>query len=199
MMVTAQPNLPDLIKFVGYIDRLKSVIRKNGLHDGSREENTAEHSWHAALSGMLLAPYANVPVDSNRVIKMLLVHDLIEIEAGDTFIYDEGELALQAAAEELASKEVIQRLPPGQAAEFEALWEEFEARQTPEARFAKAIDRFLPIYSDLVTAGFTWRKYQISRAQVSHHAEIIRQGSTALWEWVDQELDRAVKEGFLLP
>ena len=187
------------IDFIAYIERLKSVIRKNALHDGSRPENTAEHSWHAALSAILLAPYANFPVDQGRVARMLLIHDLVEIEAGDTFVYDMQELAGQDAAESRAAQEIFQRLPADQGLALKALWEEFEARQTPEAKFAKAVDRFLPMYSNLRNGGSSWVPHAISQSQVRELAEIIREGSITLWEWVDRELTQAEQDGLLLP
>ncbi len=193
----SRSQLGNILDFIGYIDQLKSVIRKNALHDGSRKENTAEHSWHAALSAILLAPYANFPIDEDRVARMLLVHDLIEIEAGDTFVYDAEGLAVQEEAETRAAQEIFQRLPADQDEPLKTLWEEFEARQTPEAKFAKAIDRFLPIYSNLMNDGFSWRPYRISQTQVRELAEIIREGSTKLWEWLDRELTRAVKDDVL--
>ena len=196
-MPPEQDPLSKTVGFIGYIDQLKSVIRMNALHNGSRKENTAEHSWHGALSAILLAPYANFAIDEDRVTRMLLIHDLIEIEAGDTFVYDAEGLAVQEAAESQAAKEIFQRLPSDQGRKLKALWEEFEARQTPEAKFAKAIDRFLPIYSNLRNDGFSWRPHDISQAQVRELAEIIREGSTRLWEWVDQELTRAVEDGTL--
>lgn len=198
-MISEQKSLSTAIAFISYIDQLKSIIRMNALHDGSREENTAEHSWHAVLSASLLAPYANEPVNINRVVRMLLIHDLIEIEAGDTFVYNAEEMAVQAAAESQAAKVIFERLPTDQGEAYLSLWEEFEAHQTPEAKFAKAIDRFLPIYSNLVNGGFSWRPHGISQAQVRKLTEIIREGSTKLGEWVGRKLTQAVEDGILLP
>jgi len=198
-MPPEQDQFSKIVGFIGYIDQLKSVIRMNALHDGSRKENTAEHSWHGALSAFLLAPYANFPVDQDRVAKMLLIHDLIEIEAGDTFVYDAEGLAVQDEAETQAAREIFKRLPADQVEALKTLWEEFEARQTPDAKFAKAIDRFLPIYSNLRNDGFSWRPHGISQSQVRELAEIIREGSVELWKWVDKELTQAVNEGILRP
>lgn len=194
-----QQPVSQIVDFVGYIDRLKSVTRMNGLHDSSRQENTAEHSWHAALSAHLLAPYANFPVDEDQVVKMLLIHDLIEIEAGDSFVYDPEEMAAQETAEVQAAQVVFQRLPQHQAVTLKSLWEEFEARRTPEAKFAKAIDRFLPIYSNLMNGGFSWKPHQISQSQVREQTETIKEGSIQLWLWIDQALTNAVEAGYLQP
>jgi putative hydrolase of HD superfamily len=187
------------IDFIAYIDRLKSVIRRNGLHDGSRAENTAEHSWHAALSAQVLAPFANEAVDVDKVSRMLLVHDLVEIEAGDTFIYDEESAALQEDAELEAAREVFGRLPVEQGQALNALWEEFEARETPEAKFAKAIDRFMPLFSNAGNTGYSWMPHKISRKQVVDRCRIIQEGSQKLWELTERLLDESVKNGTLNP
>ena len=189
----------NIIDFIGYIDQLKHVTRKNGLHDRSREENTAEHSWHAALSGLLLAPYADQPVNVNKVVKMLLIHDLVEIEAGDTFVYDKQEVAKQANTESDAAELIFSRLPDEQGKIIKNLWDEFETRKTPEAKFAKAIDRFLPLYSNIINKGYSWQSYEISQSQVREIANIIKDGSTILWQLVEDMLDEAVQEGYLNP
>jgi len=189
----------DIISFISYIDQLKGVMRKNGLHDGSRSENTAEHSWHAAFSAFLLAQYANQPIEINKVIQMLLIHDLVEIEAGDTFLYDQKEVLEQDQAEAKAAMKVFGRLPEEPGRELRALWEEFEARETPEAKFAKAIDRFLPLYSNIINKGYSWQPYSITQSQVKEIASIIQDGSTKLWNLVEEMLDNAVDEGYLNP
>ena len=189
----------DIISFISYIDQLKQVTRKNGLHDGSRPENTAEHSWHAAFSALLLSHYANQPVDINKVIRMLLVHDLIEIEAGDTFVYDQKEVANQDSAEIKAAEVVFGMLPDNKGYPLKTLWEEFEARETPEAKFAKAIDRFLPLYSNIINKGYSWAPYHVTQTQVKEIASIILDGSTKLWNLVEEMLDCAVDEGYLNP
>ena len=192
-------NFDNTIDFISYIDQLKSVIRRNGLHDGSRAENTAEHSWHAALSAQVLAPFANEPVDVDKVSRMLLIHDLVEIEAGDTFIYDEESAALQEIAELKAAEEVFGRLPAEQGQTMKALWEEFEARKTPEAKFAKAIDRFMPLFSNAKNTGYSWMPHKISRQQVVDRCRIIQEGSEKLWELTEKLLDDGVQNGTLNP
>ena len=196
-LTTRDPDFIEIIAFIAYLDRLKSVIRQNGLHDDSRAENTAEHSWHAALSAVLLAPYANVPVDIDKICRMLLIHDLIEIEAGDTFVYDDAALAQQEQAEQEAAQIVFGQLPLDQSQDLQALWEEFEARQTPEAKFAKAIDRFLPLYSNFQNKGYSWRIHDVTQSQVRHICQVIEDGSTALWDLADQMINDAVEQGFL--
>lgn len=198
-LIEGDPSFQKTIEFIGYIDKLKSVIRQNGLHDDSRAENTAEHSWHAALSAVLLAPYANFPIDTDKVSQMLLIHDLIEIEAGDTFVYNNEALTLQEQAEQEAAQVVFGQLPAAQGKELKALWEEFEARQTPEAKFAKAIDRFLPLYSNFHNKGYSWRIHEVSQSQVRHICHIIEDGSAILWDLTEKMIDDAVEKGFLKP
>ena len=191
------PILPKDIAFIAYLDRLKNVIRANGLFDGSRLENTAEHTWHAALSALVLLPYADAGVEIDRVIKMLLVHDLIEIEAGDTCIYDSAAMDMQAEIEAEAADIVFNKLTEPQGDQLRAMWEEFETRVTPEARFAKAFDCFLPIYSNICNGGHLWLAHGISLAQVQKNIAIIREGSAKLADIVDQLVEEAVQEGSL--
>src|SRR4051812_2906785 len=131
--------------FLREVDKLKSVLRRTSLMDGSRRENSAEHSWHIALAAMVLAEYSNVPVDLLRAIKLLLIHDIVEIDAGDTFAFDTTAKASQAERENKAATRLFGLLPADQRAEFMALWEEFEGRVTAEAKFAGALDRLLPV------------------------------------------------------
>lgn len=186
------------LEFVAYIDRLKNVIRVNGLFDGSRAENTAEHSWHAALSALILAPYANQVVDIDRVIRMLLVHDLIEIEAGDTFAYaDSAVLARQEQIEIEAAEVVFNQMSFHLGDQLRALWDEFEARVTPDAMFAKAIDRFLPVYSNIHNGGEIWRHHGVSLQQVLQNIAIIREGSTQLADLAEDMVTAAAQQGIL--
>lgn len=195
--MSGTPNTSSLIEFVGYIDQLKSVIRKNSLHDGSRAENTAEHSWHAALSAVLLAPYSNEPVDIHKVTRMLLIHDLVEIEAGDTSVYDTEKVAVQELVENRAADIVFNHLPVKVAKELRKLWEEFEARQTPEAKYAKAIDRFLPFFSHVRTEGISWQTIDITAKEVREVCSLIRDGSEKLWRQSQEMIDDCIEKGFL--
>lgn len=194
----AQASLIEKIDFIAYIDQLKNIIRVNALFDGSREENTAEHSWHAALSALILAPYANQAVDRDRVIRMLLIHDLIEIEAGDTFAYaDPEELARQEEIEIQAAGVVFNRLGSPLGEELRALWDEFEARISPDAQFAKAIDRFMPIYSNIHNGGDIWKQRGVSLQQVRQNIAIIREGSTQLAAVAEEMVSAAAQKGIL--
>lgn len=197
--MTADQDFSSLIDFTAYIDQLKSVTRMNGLFDGSRAETTGEHSWHAALSALLLSPYANFPVDVNKVVQMLLIHDLVEIEAGDTFVYDQSKVAQQVQAEEQAADKLFSRLPDAKAKPLRALWEEFEARQSQDAKFAKAIDRFLPLFSNIHNGGFSWGDHGITQGQVRKICQIIQDGSQKLWALADEMITEAVEKGYLLP
>ncbi len=161
------PRLQQQIQFLAEIDKLKQVLRRTWLLDQSRFENDAEHSWHIAVAAMLFLEYADDPnVDVLRVIKMLLVHDLVEIDAGDTYAYDEQACLDQAEREQKAAERIFGLLPPDQAAAFRALWEEFEARQTPEARYAAALDRFQPLLHNYLTNGRAWRDHAVTSDRV---------------------------------
>ena len=193
-----EESLLEKLGFIAYIDQLKNVIRVNALFDGSREENTAEHSWHAALSALILAPHANQAVDIDRVIRMLLIHDLIEIEAGDTFAYaDPDELARQEEIETEAAEVVFGRLCSPLDVELRALWDEFEARISPDAKFAKAIDRFMPIYSNIHNGGEIWKQRGVRLEQVLQNITIIREGSTQLADAAKAMAVNAAQNGIL--
>lgn len=193
----AGATLAGLIQFLREIDRLKTVERRSWLMDGSRRENSAEHSWHIALAALVLAPYAETPVQVDRVVRMLLIHDLVEIEAGDTFAYDRTGRKAVAELEEVAARRMFGLLPVESAAEMLALWHEFEAQSTPEAKFAKAMDRLLPVLHNFYTQGATWREYDISYEQVFELNAGIEQGSSRLWEFVQELLGQAVAKGYL--
>lgn len=187
------------IRFALEADRLKSVIRRTRLADGSRAENSAEHSWHLALLAVLLADTAAPEVDAARVIRMLLVHDLVEVDAGDTFAYDAGANLDREDREQAAAARLFGLLPEGQAAELRALWEEFEAGVTPDARFAVALDRFQPLLLNFAGGGGSWLEHGVARAQVLRRMEPIREGAPALWPVVVDAVDRACARGWISP
>ena len=148
-------------------DRLKKVERRTLVCDGSRHENSAEHSWHLGLAVLLFADYAREQnLDLARALQLALVHDLVEIEAGDTYVYDAAASATQTEREQNAAAQVFGVLPRAQAAQFRAWWDEFEALQTPEARFVRALDRMLPLLLNFATDGAAWREHQIQTEQV---------------------------------
>jgi 5'-deoxynucleotidase YfbR-like HD superfamily hydrolase/8-oxo-dGTP pyrophosphatase MutT (NUDIX family) len=190
-------SLPQQIDFILEIDRLKSVLRRSWLLDRSRRENTAEHSWQITLMAIVLAEHADPPVDINRVVVMLLVHDLVEIDAGDTPIYDEQARATQADRERRAADRIFGLLPQAQGQGLRALWEEFEARETPEARFASAIDRLQPLLNSYFTTGYTWKEAGVSREQVIARNQLIGLSSPRLWAYARELIEDAVRQGFL--
>ncbi|NBB94864.1 MAG: HD domain-containing protein [Planctomycetes bacterium] len=185
------------IDFAVEIDKLKQIVRQTYLMDRSRKENDAEHSWHFALLASLLAEYAAEDVDVLRVLRMALVHDLVEIDAGDVVVYDAAARAGQAELEQAAAERIFGLLPDDQGAELRTLWEEFEARATPEARFAKAIDRVQPILHNYATQGATWRDHGITKQMVLATNAHVADGSPALWAFVQRLLDDAAARGYL--
>ncbi len=185
------------ILFILEIDKLKSVIRQSYLLDGTRRENSAEHSWHVALMGLLLAEYAEQPVDLLRTMKMLLIHDVIEIDAGDTYCYDETGVTDQSSRENAASERLFGLLPEDQMEEFRELWAEFEERGTAEAKFAATIDRLMPLLHNFHTEGRSWREHGIRKNQVSSRNEVMKEGALPLWEFAMSLIDDAVDKEFL--
>ena len=180
--------------FILELDKLKSVYRRTYLIDGTRSENSAEHSWHLALMAMVLAEHANQPLDVGKVIRMVLIHDIVEIDAGDTYIYDAQDD--KAEREQRAADRIFGLLPEDQAQEFRDLWEEFEARQTAEARFASALDRFIPQLHNFHTQGRSWKEHGITSERVLLRNVEISHGSNTLWEWTQMLIERAEAEGF---
>jgi putative hydrolase of HD superfamily len=187
------------IGFIVEIDKLKSVLRQTLLVDRSRRENTAEHSWHLAMMAIALADYADRPVDIGRVIQMLLIHDLVEIDAGDTFVYDVAANRDKAAREALAAERIFGLLPANQGSELRALWQEFEARTTSDASFAAALDRLQPLLHNYHTEGSTWRQHGITVDQVIALNRTIADGSQRLWDYTERLIADAVARGFLAP
>ena len=193
----ASQRLDLQIRFILEMDKLKTIIRRTYLLNADRAENTAEHSWHLAIMAMLLAEHANEPVNVSRVVKMVLIHDIVEIDAGDTYFYDTAAAADKADRERTAADRLFGMLPPDQGAEFRELWEEFEGRRTPEARFAGALDRFMPQLHNYHTQGRSWNEHGITIDRVLERNECIADGSTRLWECARALLDDAVSKGFL--
>ena len=192
-------RLKQQIEFVIEIDKLKSVLRKTILMGSSRQENAAEHSWHLAVMAIFLSEYAGEKrIDLLRVLKMLLIHDIVEIDAGDTYCYDDAEVAKQAAREKKASERIFSILPSDQAEEFRSLWDEFGARETSESRFANALDCFQPVLHNYNTDGKIWKKHRITRDQVLKRNEHIQYSAPVLWEYISKFIDDAVRQGMLL-
>jgi putative hydrolase of HD superfamily len=193
------PRLARQLAFIQELDRLKGILRQTRVLDGARQENSAEHSWHLALCGLLLAEHAPPGTDLLRVLKMVLVHDVVEIDAGDAFAYDAAVNVGREERELLAAERIFGLLPDEQAAELRALWMEFEAGTTPDARFAVAMDRFQPLLLNFAGRGGSWRYHSVTVDRVRVRMAPIREGAPTLWPVVEQLLDEAVARGYLAP
>jgi putative hydrolase of HD superfamily len=191
-------RLDQQLAFVLEIDKLKTILRQTLLTDSSRRENSAEHSWHLAIMSFLLAEYAAAPVDILRVIKMLLVHDLIEIDAGDTFAYDVAGNLGRAEREQRGAERIFALLPEEQGRELRALWEEFEAFKTAESKYANALDRLQPLLHNTRTEGGTWRIHSVARDQVYRRMEPIRTALPELWPVVTRMIEDACARGWIV-
>ena len=188
------------LEFVREIDKLKQVYRQSLLLDGVRKENDAEHSWHLALMAVLLGEYAAAPeLDLFRVVKLVLAHDLVEIDAGDTYCYDTSANSDKAARETRAADRLFTILPADQGRELRRLWDEFEARQTPEARFAAALDRLQPLLHNYLTQGRSWREHGVRKQQVLERNQLIADGAPELWAYAREIIEDAAAKGYLEP
>lgn len=193
----APERLARQLEFVLEVDRLKAVLRRTTLADGSRQENSAEHSWHLALMAVLLSEHAEVEVDLARTVEMLLVHDIVEVDAGDTFCYDaEGNLDKEER-ERRAAERLFKLLPEDQEARLRALWDEFELRESPEARFAAALDRLQPMMLNYLNEGHSWRRHDVREHQVLERNRPMVDGSERLWSFAERFLADAVEAGIL--
>lgn len=196
--MSTQARLAQQIRFIVEVDKLKEVFRQTLLTQSRRHENDAEHSWHLCLIVLVLAEHANFPrLDVLRVLKMLLIHDIVEIDAGDTFAYDTARMADQPEREARAADRLFGLLPEDQTTEFRALWNEFEARQTPEAKFAAAIDRFQPMLQNCLTEGAAWRQHGVTSDRVIARNRHIADGAAEVWTYAAQLIADAVNAGHL--
>jgi putative hydrolase of HD superfamily len=189
--------LEQQIRFIVEIDRLKTVLRQNYLVGGSRRENTAEHSWHVTLMAMVLSEHAAAPVDRARVLELLLVHDLVEIDAGDTFAYDSQGSETKLAREQAAAERIFGLLPEAQARQLRELWDEYESAQTAEARFALSLDRLMPMLHNALSEGRAWRANGVIADKVRQRAESITRGSPALGALARELIESSVVAGYL--
>jgi putative hydrolases of HD superfamily len=193
----AVERLAAQVGFVLEVDRLKSVLRRGYVADGSRYENSAEHSWTLALMAMVLAEHAAEPVDVGTVLRMVVIHDIVEVDAGDTYIYDDAGLATKADREAAAAERLFGLLPAGQGTEFRALWEEFGAGASPDARFARSLDRFAGFLLNHESGGLTWREHGVTADRVADRMRAVGEGSSALLAEGRRRLDDAVARGLL--
>ena len=198
-MTKENKRLDSQLQFILEIDKLKEVYRRSYLVNSQRRENSSEHSWHVAVIAMLMAEYGNEETDICRVLCMLLVHDLVEIDAGDTYCYDDQGALDKAAREKEAAQRLFDFLPSDQSHWIRNLWEEFEANTSPEARFANAVDRFMPLLHNFFTQGKSWLENGITQDQVKARMAKVHEGSTILWEYSQKIIEAAVDRGYLRP
>ncbi|HWA85745.1 MAG TPA: HD domain-containing protein [Opitutus sp.] len=193
-------RLAQQIEFIAECDKLKEIFRQTINTQSRRAENDAEHSWALCLCAIVLAEHANVPsLDLLRVLKMVIIHDLVEIDAGDTYAYDTARMAHQHEREARAADRIFGLLPPDQAREFRALWDEFEEKSTPESKFATAIDRFQPVLLNCRTQGAAWQRHGITHDRVVARNRHIADGCADLWAYADKIIQDCVAAGHLAP
>ena len=183
------------IEFALLMDKQKNIFRQNHLADNSRRENDAEHAWHMAVMAYLFREYANEDIDISKVILMCLIHDVVEIEAGDTYAYDEEAKKSQREREEIAKKHIFGMLPSDQGRELEALFDEFEAQETAEARFTKAMDNLQPVLLHEANGGGDWKEHEVTKEQIMRRQEKTRHGSEELFEVIKDIIDKHIAEG----
>lgn len=185
------------IEFIKEIDKVKYIQRKTKLFNSDRQENDAEHSWHLALMALVLAEHSNTPIDVLKVVKMVLIHDIVEIDAGDTFIYDSQKNHANTDEERVAAQRIFGILPEPQASELIEIWEEFEAGESAEAKFARAMDRLEPLLQNTSNNGGTWNEFGVGYDQVYQKKSVIKNGSQAIWEFAEQLINDSVDKGIL--
>jgi putative hydrolase of HD superfamily len=195
-MMMINERLLSQVAFIHEIDKLKYIQRKTRLFNSERSENDAEHSWHLAMMTIVLAEHSNVKVDLLKVLKMVLIHDIVEIDAGDIFIYDTKQNHSNTEAERIAAQRIFGLLPKDQADELIALWEEFEACETEEAKFAKSMDRFEPFLQNVSNEGGTWKEYNVDYSKVYNTQLAIKDGSAAIWNMAMPMLKESMQKGY---
>ena len=199
MPAPAGDRLAEQMAFLVEVDRLKSVVRRNYLADGSRRENTAEHSWTLALMAVVLAEHAADPVDVGTVMRMVVLHDLVEVDAGDTYVYDEVGQLTQQDRERAAAERIFGLLPGGQGHDLRATWDEFEAGTSAEARFARSLDRLAGFLLNHESGGLAWREHGVTADRVADRLRMVDEGAPALAAEARRRLAEAVAAGTLPP
>lgn len=190
-------NLLKQIAFIKEIDKVKYIQRKTKLFNSDRNENDAEHSWHLAIMAVVLAEHSNENIDVLKVVKMLLIHDIVEIDAGDTFIYDTQKNHTNTDEERLAANRIFGLLPKAQAEELIEIWEEFEAGETKEAKFAKSMDRLEPLLQNTSNNGGTWAEFGVDYNKVYNKKKVIKDGSEVIWNYAENLINESVEKGIL--
>lgn len=190
-------NLLKQIEFIKEIDKLKYIFRKTKLINSDRPENDAEHSWHLAMMAIILAEHSNEPIDVAKVMKMVLIHDIVEIDSGDVFAYDTTKSHDNFDEELKAARRIFGILPEEQAEEFINLWIEFEEMKTPESKFARSLDRLEPLLQNASNNGGTWREFDVKYDQVMEKKQVIKDGSEELWKFAENLIDESVEKGIL--
>lgn len=190
-------RLKKQMDFLLEVDKLKFIYRQTYLSNGERKENDAEHSWHLALMAVLLQEYSNEPVDVVKVMTMVLIHDLVEIDAGDTYAYDTAGNQTKREREVKAAQRIFGILPKDQEEDFRALWEEFEAYETPEAKFAHVCDNMQPFMLNHATGGRSWQEHGVKKSQVLNRNRYLEDGSKTMKQYFDEIIEEHVKEGNL--
>lgn len=190
-------RLEQQMNFLMEVDKLKMITRQNYISDGSRKENDTEHSWHLALMCVLLSEYSNEPIDVLKTITMVLIHDIVEIDAGDTYAYDEAGNLTKCERELAAAERIFSLLPEDQGTYLRELWEEFERAETKEAKFALTLDKVQPLTLNDKTDGLSWREHDVEVSQVLKRNESTHLGSEELWHYAKQLIDKNVELGRL--
>ncbi len=190
-MINDTERLRKQMEFSLEIDKEKSIARQNYTADGSRRENDTEHAWHMAVMALILSEYANEPVDLLKTVSMILIHDLVEIDAGDTYAYDEDGKLTQRQRELAAAERIFNILPEDQALRFRELWDEFEERQTPESKFARTLDNIQPAMLNAASGGISWKEHSVRLSSILKRNEISPEGARALWDYS--------RENFIMP
>ena len=196
-MEKKEERLKKQMDFLLEADKLKFITRQTYLSDGKRKENDGEHSWHLALMAVLLSEYSNEKVDLVKVITMVLIHDIVEIDAGDTYAYDAVGNQFKREREVKAADRIFNILPEDQAKKFRQLWEEFEAYETPEAKFAHVCDNVQPLMLNDATDGLAWREHDVKKSQVLQRNSRTGEGSQVMMEYINKILDKNVESGNL--
>lgn len=188
-------RLKKQIEFILEVDKIKNIYRQSYISDGSRKENDAEHSWHLALMSFLLSEYSNSEIDIKKVMMMTLIHDIVEIDAGDTYCYDDDGNNSKLERELKAADRIFNILPQDQAEEMRKLWDEFEAGVTPEAKFAATLDRMQPLLLNDITGGRSWREHGVTNQQVLQRNSVTKEGSDQLWDCCKEIIEKNTNEG----